>query len=102
LLCVVAFANALPTELVYDAVRMVQENPLLREESPWWKLLVTDYWAHYWYSGAYRPLSTVPQSPELTAAAARPTLREPRGPPTVGRRDRVSARSRSSPGRAAP
>jgi tetratricopeptide (TPR) repeat protein len=58
-LAVVAFANALPTELVYDAVPMVQENPLLREASPWWKLLVTDYWAHYWYSGAYRPLTTL-------------------------------------------
>jgi hypothetical protein len=59
LLGVVVFANALPTELVYDAVPMVQENPLLREESPWSKLLVTDYWAHYWYSGAYRPLTTL-------------------------------------------
>lgn len=58
-LIAVAYANALPEELTYDAQTIIGKNPMIESASPWWKPLVTNYWGDIDYDGLYRPLTLI-------------------------------------------
>ncbi|MGB6849924.1 MAG: hypothetical protein WBG05_17135, partial [Thermoanaerobaculia bacterium] len=52
-----AFANAFPDELTYDARAIVGENPLLDAGTAWWEPFVINYWGEVGYAAEYRPVS---------------------------------------------
>ncbi|MGH6692603.1 MAG: hypothetical protein ACREF4_18195, partial [Gammaproteobacteria bacterium] len=59
LLCLVAlaFGNAIPEELTYDAQTVIGNNPMIEPASPWWVPFTTNYWGDKEYDGLYRPIT---------------------------------------------
>ncbi|HEV7645737.1 MAG TPA: tetratricopeptide repeat protein [Pyrinomonadaceae bacterium] len=62
--CLLAFANSLGGEFVYDDLRQIVRNPLIQDDSLIWKALTSDVWAFKAYGTAaasnyWRPTFTL-------------------------------------------
>ncbi len=63
-ICLLAFANSLGGEFVYDDLRQIVRNPLIQDDSLIWKALTSDVWAFKAYGTAaasnyWRPTFTL-------------------------------------------